>query len=47
MIASIDMNIWGLLAMPTGLVICFGPALLSWLNEELRDQPPEEPTEKR
>jgi len=30
-----DLSIWGVLAMPTGVVLCFGPALLVWLKQEL------------
>ena len=30
-----DLSIWGVLAMPVGVAICFGPALLIWLKEEL------------
>jgi len=30
-----DLSIWGVLAMPTGVVLCFGPALLVWLRQEL------------
>jgi hypothetical protein len=29
-----DINIWGLLALPVGLTLCFGPALLVWVKEE-------------
>ncbi len=31
-----DLSIWGVLAMPVGVALCFGPALLVWLKEELR-----------
>jgi hypothetical protein len=31
-----DLNFWGLLAMPTGVAICFGIALLVWLRDEIR-----------
>jgi hypothetical protein len=31
-----DLNTWGLIAVPVGLAICFGIALLVWLREELR-----------
>lgn len=27
-------NIWGFLAMPLGVVLCFGPGLVVWLKEE-------------
>ena len=30
-----DLSIWGVLAMPLGVFLCFGPALLVWLKEEL------------
>ena len=30
-----DLSIWGVLAMPLGVAICFGPALVVWLKEEL------------
>ncbi len=36
-----DLSIWGVLAMPLGVALCFGPALLVWLKEEL--QSPEKP----
>jgi hypothetical protein len=27
---------WGLLVVPVGVALCFGPALLVWLRDELR-----------
>jgi hypothetical protein len=36
-----DTNFWGLLAMPAGLVICFGPALIVWLRMELGPKSPD------
>jgi hypothetical protein len=30
-----DLSIWGVLAMPLGVALCFGPALLVWVKEEL------------
>jgi hypothetical protein len=27
---------WGMIVVPVGLLICFGPALWVWLREELR-----------
>ena len=30
-----DLSIWGVLAMPLGVALCFGPALLVWLKQEL------------
>jgi hypothetical protein len=31
-----NLNYWGLLAVPVGVSICFGLALLVWLREEFR-----------
>lgn len=31
MLASIDNNIWGLLVVPVGVALGFGPAILAWL----------------
>ena len=31
-----DLSIWGVIAMPVGVAICFGPALVMWLKEELK-----------
>ena len=31
-----DLSIWGVIAMPIGVAICFGPALAVWLKEEMR-----------
>ena len=36
MLALADLNYWGFIAMPVGVVICFGPALLVWLKAEYR-----------
>jgi len=33
-----DLSIWGVIAMPVGVAICFGPALVVWLKDELRGQ---------
>jgi len=30
-----DLSIWGVIAMPIGVAICFGPALFVWLRAEL------------
>ena len=38
-----DTNYWGWFAMPVGLVLCFGPALVAWLREEIRQRPPDDP----
>jgi len=41
MMAFVDTNIWGFLAVPAGVVVCFGPALFVWLRAELQSRPPE------
>ena len=41
MIAFLDSNIWGFIAMPVGLLLCFGPGLLVWLKAELETPPPD------
>ena len=33
---DIDLALWGMIVVPIGLAICFGPALLVWLRDELR-----------
>lgn len=42
-----DMNIWGVFAMPVGLVLCFGPALVTWIIMETRDSSCECPKDER
>lgn len=32
-----DLSLWGIFAMPVGLLVCFGPALLVWIKAEMRD----------
>jgi hypothetical protein len=32
-----DLNFWGLIAVPVGVAICFGIALLFWLRDEVRE----------
>jgi hypothetical protein len=34
-----DLNFWGELVVPVGLLICFGIALLVWLRDEIRAGP--------
>jgi hypothetical protein len=29
-----DSNVWGFLAIPVGLALCFGPPLLLWIRRE-------------
>jgi hypothetical protein len=31
MVANIDSNIWGLLVVPVGVVLGFGPVIIAWL----------------
>ena len=31
---DMDLATWGLIVVPIGVAICFGPALLVWLREE-------------
>ncbi len=31
-----DLYFWGLIAVPVGVSICFGIALLVWLRDEIR-----------
>ena len=35
-----DMNWWGLIAMPIGVALCFGPVLLAWAFAERRTDVP-------
>jgi hypothetical protein len=41
-----DMNWWGVLAMPIGVAICFGPVLVAWALAERKEQSPA-PQKKR
>jgi len=34
-------NVWGFLAVPLGVLICFGPGLFVWLKEEYKTSPSE------
>jgi hypothetical protein len=27
-----DKNLWGIFAMPVGMIICFGPLLFAWFT---------------
>jgi hypothetical protein len=42
-----NLNFWGEIAVPVGLSICFGYALLVWLREELRAAPEEDEQNRR
>ena len=35
-----DANLMGLIVVPIGVFLCFGPALLVWLREELASEGP-------
>lgn len=35
-----DMNWWGVLAMPIGVVLCFGPVIVAWALAERREEAP-------
>ncbi len=34
----LEFNYWGIISVPVGLAICFGPALFVWLRQEIHDQ---------
>ncbi|HMJ91745.1 MAG TPA: hypothetical protein VK530_18120 [Candidatus Acidoferrum sp.] len=36
-----DMNYWGIVVVPIGVVICFGPAMLIWWLVDSRRQQPQ------
>ncbi len=36
---SLD-QFWSIFAMPIGLLICFGPAVVAWLLAEYKSPPP-------
>ena len=42
-----DMNWWGVLAMPIGVVLCFGPVLVAWALAERREKAPETRKQRR
>ena len=33
------MNWWGVIAMPIGVAICFGPVLVAWAMAERKSEP--------
>lgn len=37
--SDINLAYWGEIVVPIGVAICFGPALLVWIVEELRAEP--------
>lgn len=42
-----DMNLWGVLAMPIGVVLCFGPVIIAWALAERRDTARDESQKNR
>jgi hypothetical protein len=34
--SDINLAYWGMIVVPLGVAICFGPALLVWMRDELR-----------
>jgi hypothetical protein len=42
-----DLSIWGVLAMPVGVAICFGPALAVWISEEIRGEAGEKKDDRK
>jgi len=42
-----DLSIWGVIAMPVGVAICFGPALFMWLKAELGTKPADKDEDRR
>ncbi len=41
-----DMNWWGVIAMPIGVAICFGPVLIAWALAERRKETPQQDNRK-
>jgi hypothetical protein len=41
-----DMNWWGVIAMPIGVAICFGPVLIAWALAEGRKEAPQQNNRK-
>ncbi|HET7625071.1 MAG TPA: hypothetical protein VFM25_07385 [Verrucomicrobiae bacterium] len=40
-------NLWGFLAVPVGVLLCFGPGLVAWLIAEYIRPTSEKPENKR
>jgi len=38
---AFDGNYWGIMVVPIGILICFGPALLVWLKAEMKSDSPD------
>jgi hypothetical protein len=39
-------NLWGFLAVPVGISLCFSPALIAWFIAEYINPPAEKPENK-
>jgi hypothetical protein len=39
MTTVVDTNIWGFLAVPVGVLLCFGAALFVWIKDEYFSRP--------
>lgn len=42
-----DMNYWGIIAMPIGVAICFGPVLVAWAMAERKTDAQDQPKDRR
>ena len=42
-----DMNWWGVLAMPIGVALCFGPVIVAWAMAERADKAPQKTRKER
>ena len=42
-----DMNWWGVLAMPVGVVICFGPVIVAWALAAKKSEAPQKRNDRR
>jgi hypothetical protein len=47
MLENLDMNYWGLFAMPLGLFVCFAPVLVAWYRCESKPSRPENQKDNR
>ena len=41
-----DVNLWGIFAVPVGVLVCFGPALILWARMESKPESDESEHEK-
>ena len=42
-----DLNLWGIFAMPVGLLLGFGPVLIAWMLHERSDSSKNEPKDRQ